>query len=131
VVNVKRALALLIFLQACAPSSSEDFYHEGEALVRELTLALVKIETREDLMAAAPKLKEYFGQLVSLMIEARKFEKENEEFFDLSHLDRSASDALLGEMRRIYKLEAGRETIEKAQKEALLKLDSFHYKSRK
>jgi len=106
----------------------EDFQHEGESICRDITKELKKIQTREELVKATPKLKLKFSKLVDLMIEARAFQQESEEAFDPMVAASDASFLLLNELKRIYKLEAGRETIEKAQKEALLRLDAFERK---
>ena len=57
------------------------------------------------------------------MIEARKFQEE--EPFEPDTTNTLVSDMLKEELKRIYKLEGGREVIEKAQKEALIRLDAF------
>lgn len=101
----------------------QDFQHEGEAICRDLTQELKKIQTREELVKAAPKLKEKFETLVDLIIEARKFQEMTEE--EWAPLESEANDSLVLELKRVYKLEAGRETVEKAQKEALLRLDAY------
>lgn len=127
------ALSMLMFfllLTACSPNSMEDFHHEGESICREITHELKKIQTREDLLQSAPKLKSKFNKLVDLMIEAKIFQQESEEAFDPMTFKKEASRALLNELKRIYKLEAGREIIEKTQKEALIKLDAFESKKK-
>ena len=116
-------LSLFLMLCACSPSSLDDFRHEGESICREFAHELKGIETHEHLLKEAPKIKAYFDRLVTVMIQARKFQKEAEESQPLINEDSLASKALLGELKRIYQLEAGREIIEKAQKEALIKLD--------
>lgn len=118
----------LILLVACSPASVQDFQREGESICRDLTRELKKIQTREELVKAAPKLKAKFDKLVDLMIEARAFQRESEEVFDPISNHSEVSRLLLCELRRIYQLEAGRETIEKTQKEALLRLDAFERK---
>jgi len=125
---VKKAVLLLLFLAGCAPDSRADFRHEGESICRDLAKELHKIETPQQLNLAAPKLKSCFNRLADVMIAARKFEGEEEESFDPGPKDKSASDALVAELKRIYRLEGGREAIEKIQKEALLKIDSFESK---
>ena len=84
---------------------------------------LQKIESREQLVKVVPRLKVHFEKLVDLMIEAKKFQETAEEEF--APLPTQASEKLLLELKRIYQLEAGGELIEKAQNEALLRLDRF------
>jgi hypothetical protein len=115
-------------LSACAPNSLEDFQQEGQSLARQLATELQNVQTREDLQKASPKLKKRFDQLVALMIEARKFQQAHSEessAFDLYSTDPATSDMLLCELKRVYRIESGREIIEKAQKESLIKLDAF------
>jgi hypothetical protein len=118
---------ILFCLVACSPSSLEDFQREGQALSRELAMELQEIQTREELHKAAPKIKKKFDLLVDLMIEARKFQQKHpeENGFDPATTDPATSDLLLCELKRIYRLESGRETIEKAQRESLIRLDAF------
>jgi hypothetical protein len=120
---MKKIFIIFLLFTACSPNSMEDFQYEGEAICRDLTQELKKIQTREELAKAVPKLKGKFEALVDLMIEARQFQEIAEE--EWTPLATESNDALLVELKRIYKLEAGRETIEKAQSEALLRLDAF------
>ena len=123
-------MVFLFLCTACSPHSLEDFQHEGEAVSKQLIVELKKIETREDLLKALPRLKEKFEKLVDLMIEARKCQLEGDEYEIAVESNTLISEALAQEMKRIYRLEAGRELIEKAQKEALLRLDAFEAKLR-
>lgn len=115
-------MLVLLALSACSPSSLEDFRYEGESICKELAEELKEIGTYEQLVKEAPKIKSYFDQLVSLMIQARKFQKEHEE--DKSFIDSVGSSALLYELKRVYEIDGGRDVIEKAQKEALIRLDA-------
>ena len=112
---------ILAMLCACSPSSLEDFHYAGESICKELAGELKGIETHEQLVKEYPKIKSYFDKLVSLIIQARKFQKEHEE--DMPVMGSSASNTLLCELKRIYEIDGGRDIIEKAQKEALIKLD--------
>lgn len=125
------ALVLLLLLIGCSPNSKEDFQHQGEAICRELVEKLKKIETREELVEAVPVLTRKFDELVELIIEARTFQQKKEEEFDVMPEASENSLQLLNELKRIYKIEAGREMIEKAQKEALLKLDAYENRRKK
>jgi hypothetical protein len=119
---MKRVL-VLIFLCGCSPSSVEDFRKEGEALSRQLMENLQNIRTREEVVKAVPRLKHDFEKLVDLMIEARRFQEE--EPFEPDTSNTEVSELLREELKRVYKIEGGREMIEKAQKEALIRLDAF------
>jgi len=128
---MRRWLCLLLLLVGCSPTSKEDFQYEGEAICRQLVEELKKVQSREELIKAAPKLKGRFNELVDLMIEARVYEQQHEEEFDVIPQASETSQQLLTELKRVYQLEAGRETIEKAQKEALLKLDAYEARRKK
>lgn len=121
--TMKRCLFLLLLLAGCAPSSLEDYQREGEALSRKLTADLQKIYTREELAKAVPHLEKQFEKMIDLIIEARLFQIDHPE--DASLYDGFESDALRDQLQRIYTIEGGRETIEKAQHEALIRLDAF------
>lgn len=108
----------------------EEFHREGEAVCREITDELKNVQTREELAKAVPKLKTKFNKLVELMIDARTFQQESEEAFDPMAVKTEAGQALLVELKRVYQIEAGRDNIEKAQREALLKLDAFERKKK-
>lgn len=116
-----------LFFASCSPSSSTDFHQEGEALCRLLISELQMIHTREDVMKAEEHLKKIFNSLVDLMIEARQFyQKFPEEALSEPTLDEEAwNQELHRELARVYAIEGGREGIEKAEREALIRLDGF------
>lgn len=126
-------LFCLVLLAACSPSSLEDFQQEGEARARHLTSILANIETREELVKAEPELKKEFNKLVDLIISARLYTQEHtdEENAEPIMDDYSLNETLKEEMKRIYAIEKGREIVENAQREALLRLDAFEKKSQK
>ncbi len=113
-------VSAVLLLSACSPSSLDDFRHEGEAICKKLTQELREIDTHDKLIKKAPKLKLYFDQLASLMIEVKRLEPDD--VTPIIDEESLASQALLYELKRIYQIEAGRDIIEKAQKEALIKL---------
>lgn len=117
-------LAVCIF-QGCSPSSPHEFRQEGESLCRKLTKQLQQVETREDLLRLAPQLKKCFSEFAELVVAARLYDKEHageavaeEKFDDL------ASETLLEEMKRIYKIEGARKIMEDLQRESLFSLDA-------
>ncbi len=121
------ALGILLLLCSCSPNSSKEFQKEGETRCKLLMLDLAKIENREQLLHAEMKLKKHFESLITLMIEAREFQQK--------HLDEDAHENVLAEnsispffedeLRRIYAIEGAREIIERAQHEALVRLDAY------
>ncbi len=119
-------MCLMSLLYACSPSSVEDFQHEGEARSKRLIKELKKIESRDQLLRAEPELKHHFGWLVELMIAAREFQEMHPDEAILDpNPDAEVSTLLEEELRRIYALEGGREIVERAQQEALERLDAF------
>jgi hypothetical protein len=116
---------LLLILFGCSPSSLEDFRHEGESRTRSLVRDLQKIDSQELLLNAEPVLKKHFEKLVDLMIEARQFHLKNADLEPLETEEGTFSLALKEELRRIYAIEGGREVIERAQQEALVRLDAY------
>ena len=121
------SICVCIVLGSCSPNSFEDFQTEGEALSRKITVDLQKVQTTQQLVEVAPVLKKRFYSLVELMIQARKYQEAHpEEWTD----ERPATlgtfnELLIIELERVHKLERGREIIEKAQRDALHRLDAF------
>ncbi len=113
-------------LCGCSPHSTEEFQREGEAQMALLVQDLQAIETREQLTRASPLLKKHFESLVALILEARRFQEENPDDVGSDALEPGISSLCLEEeLRRLYQMEGGREVIEKAQQEALIKLDAY------
>lgn len=118
-------LFFLFTLFSCQPSSLEEFQFEGAGEVRLLLEKLKNIETREDLVLAEPLLKKHFERIVDIAIEARLFQQKNPRSeIQFLQIGQFLSQSLLEEMTRIYALEGGKECIERAQREAMLRLDS-------
>ncbi|MBS0619871.1 MAG: hypothetical protein JSS61_00215 [Verrucomicrobia bacterium] len=115
-------LALLL-LAGCAPSSMEEYRAEGESRCRLLVRDLEGIENRQQLLLSEATLKKHFDALIDLMIEAKKFHLAHPD--DTSSEMSAAEEVLQEELRRIYRLEGGREIVERAQSEALIRLDAF------
>ena len=115
--------SMLVILSACSPSSLDDFRHEGESICREFTRELEKIETREQLIKAVPKIKAKFEKLATLMIEVKKFQQQQEMLEENPAIEKTEESlALLSQFKRIYQIESGKEIMEQAQKEALYRL---------
>jgi hypothetical protein len=125
-----KALYLVIIsgmLCGCSPHSTEEFQREGETQLSLLVQDLQAIETREQLTTAAPRLKKHFESLVALILEARRFQEENPDDAGSESVVEPGifSLRLEEELRRLYQMEGGKEVIEKAQHEALVKLDAY------
>jgi hypothetical protein len=125
-----RLLILISFISlgwGCSPNSLKDFHHEGEALSRALASDLREIHTKDDLIKATPLLKKRFEAFVELMIIAKEYQQKHleEEIPEAVLSDLPSGESLFWELKRIYAMEGGRETIEKAQREALIRLDAY------
>jgi hypothetical protein len=115
----------LLCTAGCSPGSIEDFHWEGESQCRALVDELQAIHDRDELLRAVPKIKKSFEDLVALMIRAREFQEEHPDESLPLISENSFSNKLQQELRRIYTLEGGREIMEGAQQEALVRLDAF------
>lgn len=118
-------LILIFALAQCSPHSEEDYRQEGRAIMRALTQDLRGIETAEQLIHAEAKLKKKFDRLADLMIEASKSQNDFTE-----EVATEESVQLKEELRRIYAIERGRECIERAQQEALIRFSRQYKKHR-
>lgn len=117
---MKKLFIIFLLLLGCTPSSYEDFQFEGDAHCRKMLNTLKCIQDRQQLLQSQPILRQHFEDLVDLMIEARKFQQrslEAKEFYPSFY-----SIALKEELKRLYKIEGGREIIERTQKQAFLRL---------
>ncbi|MGL5627055.1 MAG: hypothetical protein ACRDDW_06050 [Candidatus Rhabdochlamydia sp.] len=118
---MKKFFLALLMLLGCSPSSYEDFQFEGDAHCRKILTTLRSIQDRQQLLQALPLLKQHFEDLADLIIAARKFQQtslETKDFYPSFY-----SMALKEELKRLYQMEGGREMVEKAQKQAFLRLD--------
>ena len=116
-------LIVLLCLTSCGRRSLDDFREEGESVTRSLIQELRQIRTRQQLLSSSKKLQYLFNKLADIMIAAQEFrqkQKITEKSPDLVNPEISAKLRL--ELVRIYKLEGGRQIIEKCQEQALCKL---------
>jgi len=120
-------IVMACFLQGCSPSSLEDFRQEGQSVERALIKEMQKIHSREQLVAAQPRLSWLFEKLVKVIIEGRDWRDNHPlmEEFPLSNADKRLSDVLRAELIRLYQLEGGRDLVEQCQRKALNRLDAF------
>jgi len=112
---MKKTFLLFIFLVGCGPATLCDLRIEGEAETKRLAAELSQIENRDDLQKAIPRIKKRFNKMADLLIEAREFPQEE-------CLPSFASEQLFAELARLYEIPGGRELIESAQMEAVLRL---------
>ncbi len=109
----------------CSPHSSLEFRKEGEEVCQELMEELKEIETLEQLLVSEGHLKKKFEALVALMIDASRFQDKHLESEESPSEELAVSFALKEELQRVYLIEGGREVIERAEQEALVKLDAY------
>jgi len=126
----KMALALvclMVVVAGCSPGSLKDFRLEGESICRDIIDDLQRVETRDDIARLEPVLKRHFEKLVSIIIQAREFQiKYPEEALAFQGpQDAEVSDIMKEELQRIYRIEGGKEIVERAQRESMLRLDAF------
>jgi hypothetical protein len=121
------AFILIVLAAGCSPNSLEDFQHEGEAMNRALAKDIREIRTREELVKAIPRLKKRYEEFVDLIIAAKEYQQEHleEEPPEVNFSDLPNGELLFWELKRIYAMEGGRESMEKAQREALIRLDAY------
>jgi hypothetical protein len=114
-------------LLACSPSSSQDFREVGRSINRSIIKELHGIHSHDELVDKLPVLENLFGRLTEVMISARKFEDQQTESSQLpfGREDQQVSDLLRLELNRVYRLPGGKGLIERAQRQALDKLDKF------
>lgn len=118
---------LTSILVSCSPNSLEDFRVEGESVTREIVAELKLIHTREDLLTYEQSLKRKFEKLVAVIIQARQYQIDYPEEALTEQLlqESECSSELLEEIQRVYQIEGGKECIERAQREPMLRLDGF------
>ncbi len=117
---------LFLFLLGCQPNSPDDFQSEGAALAKALVLDLREIQSREDFLLAAPKVKKKVQKFVDLMILAAEYHnKHKEELQKSEEGDRYYSHLLLEEFKRIYAIQGCQEVMETLQRDSLHQLDAY------
>ncbi len=123
---------LFIWLSSCSPHSLEDYQQEARLIIRALTKELQVIEYPEQLLKSEPEIRKKFNQLVDVMIQAREYQQERGlESPDQGGISPDWNESLKKELRRIYQLERGRECIERASQEALIRLDAYERQLKK
>ncbi len=134
-VSIKPFITLLclstLFVWSCSPNSYEEFHDEGERAIHCLLTELQNVETREDLLYKAPRLRKTFDDIANTVIAAREYQRTHphHEPLALSPRRRYLNDLLRAELNRIYEsIYGGRTIIEECQFEALNVLDSYEKK---
>lgn len=131
---LQRILLLsLVLITGCSPDSLDDYQKEGQAICRILSKELRTVQTRDDLLKSEVNLKKKFDDLVELIMQAKVHQMKHHDECSFAQEDQNPfSEELLYELKRIYaQIEGGREIVERAQKEALFRLDGFIKKMEK
>lgn len=110
--------SVLLALLSYNPKTLEDFKEEGKGITRTLIRDLQKIRTRDRLINSAKNLQELFNQLAEVMRGAQEFHSRHPGEITLMKGDHELSDMLRIELERIYRIEGGRQIIEKCQENA-------------
>ncbi|MBS0272688.1 MAG: hypothetical protein JSR85_08615 [Proteobacteria bacterium] len=124
-------IALFLIASSCGSRSLDDFEEEGEGVTRSLIQELKAIHTRDQLLVASSRLQRQFDRLVTIIIAAEEFSlshPELEKGGGMRH-NHELSDQLRVELNRLYRLEGGRQMIEKCEEKALHRLDAFQKRS--
>lgn len=115
---------LLVIASGCSPESYDDFQREGERWSKEMSYELDQIQTREELVEKLPRIQKLYDEFAELFVEVRGYQLE-QRGDEIQQYQNNASKQLSASLKRIYTLEGGRELMERAQKEALEKIDRF------
>jgi hypothetical protein len=127
---ILRVLLGVMILSSCAARSMDDYYEEGQTVIRLLVIELEKIHSRQDAIKAASSIKNLFLELVNIMIAAEEFSRKNNrnDINDSIRRESIWSDRLREELNRVYSIEGVQEIIEKYQEQSLYRLDAFEKK---
>ncbi len=106
-------LLLIVFAVGCSPVTLEELRCQGEAETGKLAADLRKLETKEDLQKALPKIKKRFNRIGDILMEVRKFSNA------LPIEPTVASEELFIELSRLYELPGAQELIENAEEDAI------------
>ncbi len=114
-------------LIGCTPHSIDDFRAQGNGVMYHLVKELKKVQTLDQLLAVSHRLKPLFNKLVTIMIQARRFQEKHPDRSYLWHPEKNsiAAEKLREQLQRIYTIQGARKVMEEIQKEALHRLDAF------
>lgn len=106
-------LLILLLTIGCQQASYESFRAEGRASTRELIAELRKIRTRDQLIAAEPRIKTRLKRIQELVDKVEIYRTENPDSMipELDTVDHELSDTLKLELTRVMRLEGGQEVL--------------------
>jgi len=113
-------LLLILILTGCQSSTLEEFKAEGQNKVHALSEEFRKIKTRDELLDAEERLKACYRDIAASMFAASDWKDQHpgEEFPILTETDRKLSENVRLELIRLYRIEGGKEILEKCQRQA-------------
>lgn len=121
-------LLLVVFVSACRQRSEAYFHDRGRELLQELTLKLQRIDDIDSLMQQSEELEELFQSLVTVLIEAHKWQMKTKKPYRLTEEDQRCNQRLVGELNRLLRSPLMRHFLERIQQPALERLDAFEKK---
>lgn len=125
-VKIFFTIFLIFSFSSCSLSTSADYQSDACVQIKKLTKDLKAVKDPIELQKKAKVIKKDFNKLTSLIISYRTYlEKNGEDEIAIDGSLEKASKELKVQLERIYNLDGGREVIEKAQKEAYIKLSLF------
>lgn len=117
-------MVVFVALAGCG-ESVEGFRHKGAKRAECFAQDLGRIENAQDLRQSENRIKKHFNALVDLMIAARQWQaKRGCEDVPVPEMCASYRH-LQQELTRISLMEGGKEFLQRAQQEALIRLDRY------
>lgn len=115
-------LVFLAFLTSCQSSNYEDFREKGRSKTRSLIAELKKNRTKDQLIEHEEDILRAFSEITSLMKAVQEFHESHPglEPPPLTAEDRELSDQLRMELLRIYRLEGGKEIVDRCRENSLI-----------
>lgn len=110
---------MVTLLFSCQSHPEDNLRKKGVQCSRAFAEELKEIRTSEDLKVALPKMRKRFSELAELILEVRNLKE-----ISGNQIPSPEGDALFAELSRLSELPGGRELIELAQREAILRLSS-------
>ena len=115
---MKRLFCLLFcFAISCGRSAADHLRSRGEAETEKLARLLHDIDTKDDLERKLYKVEKSFNAIADLLLQVRTLPEKPK-----PKEPSKASDALFAELARLYEMPGCRALLERAQEEAIRRL---------
>jgi len=119
-------LLIALFFCSCEKGGLKAIRTSASSVMQDMTATLQKVETKEDLEKAAPKLKTFHERLIDLVEKSALFTNESaEEELGASLEERQASDNLKEQIVRVLEIGDTYEVMIEIQENALHRLDQI------